>query len=105
MSFPPSTFEPILTKIAKHLTLSKQKISVAETAAGGLISASLLSVPEHHLFAGGTKQHCTLSPIVKPTRDGLNKILKTTSAPPLPLFPYHLESQLIISGPTEEVVL
>ena len=54
MSFPPSSFEPILSKIAKHLTSHKQKISVAETAAGGLISAALLTVPgASAYFAGG----------------------------------------------------
>jgi nicotinamide mononucleotide (NMN) deamidase PncC len=54
MSFPPSSFEPLLTKIANHLTSNKQKISVAETAAGGLISAALLTVPgASAYFAGG----------------------------------------------------
>ena len=54
MSFPPSSFDPILTKIAQHLTSSKQKISVAETAAGGLISAALLTVPgASAYFVGG----------------------------------------------------
>jgi nicotinamide mononucleotide (NMN) deamidase PncC len=50
MSFPPE----ILTKISTHLITSNQKISVAETAAGGLISAALLSVPgASAYFAGG----------------------------------------------------
>ena len=54
MSFPPANFEPLLTKIANHLTSNKEKISVAETAAGGLISASLLSVAgASAYFAGG----------------------------------------------------
>lgn len=54
MSFPPATFEPLLKKVAAHLLSNKQKISVAETAAGGLISASLLSVPgASGYFAGG----------------------------------------------------
>ena len=54
MSFPPESFEPLLTKIANYLTSNKQKISIAETAAGGLISASLLSVAgASAYFAGG----------------------------------------------------
>jgi nicotinamide mononucleotide (NMN) deamidase PncC len=54
MSFPPENFQPLLTKISTHLTASHQKISVAETAAGGLISAALLTVPgASSYFAGG----------------------------------------------------
>jgi nicotinamide mononucleotide (NMN) deamidase PncC len=54
MSFPPPTFEPLLQKVAAHLLSKKQKISVAETAAGGLISTSLLSVSgASRYFAGG----------------------------------------------------
>jgi nicotinamide mononucleotide (NMN) deamidase PncC len=54
MSFPPADFEPLLTQIAANLTKNKQKISIAETAAGGLISASLLSVAgASAYFAGG----------------------------------------------------
>ena len=54
MSFPPENFQPLLTKIANHLTKNKQKVSVAETAAGGLISAALLTVPgASAYYAGG----------------------------------------------------
>ena len=43
-----------MSRIAHILTSSKQKISVAETAAGGLISAALLTVPgASAYFAGG----------------------------------------------------
>jgi len=43
-----------LSRIAHLLTSNKQKISVAETAAGGLISAALLTVPgASAYFAGG----------------------------------------------------
>jgi len=54
MSFPPSNFLPLLTKISAHLTTHNQKVSVAETACGGLISAALLSVPgASTYYAGG----------------------------------------------------
>ena len=43
--FPPESFGPLLEKISAHLKSNKQTVSVVETAAGGLISAALLSVP------------------------------------------------------------
>ncbi|KAE8379505.1 competence/damage-inducible protein CinA [Aspergillus bertholletiae] len=43
--FPPSNLRPLVREIFELLKAKKETISVAETAAGGLISASLLSVP------------------------------------------------------------
>ncbi|KJK61523.1 Competence-damaged protein [Aspergillus parasiticus SU-1] len=42
--FPPSNLQPIVREVFELLKAKKETISVAETAAGGLISASLLSV-------------------------------------------------------------
>ena len=44
-AFPPPSLQALVNQIAALLTSRKQTISVAETAAGGIISASLLSVP------------------------------------------------------------
>ena len=44
-AFPPLPLVPLVTQIAALLTARKQTVCVAETAAGGLISAALLSVP------------------------------------------------------------
>ncbi|EKM56069.1 uncharacterized protein PHACADRAFT_257122 [Phanerochaete carnosa HHB-10118-sp] len=52
--FPPPSLTPYVTKIAAILTERKQSVCVAETAAGGLISAALLSVPgASAYYAGG----------------------------------------------------
>ncbi|KAF5862862.1 hypothetical protein ETB97_011102 [Aspergillus alliaceus] len=42
--FPPSSLRPLILEVFELLKSRKETISVAETAAGGLISASLLSV-------------------------------------------------------------
>ncbi|OGM41880.1 competence/damage-inducible protein CinA [Aspergillus bombycis] len=42
--FPPSNLQPLIREVCELLKAKKETISVAETAAGGLISASLLSV-------------------------------------------------------------
>lgn len=53
-AFPPTSLVPYVTEIAALLTERKQKVAVAETAAGGLISAALLSVPgASAYYAGG----------------------------------------------------
>lgn len=53
-TFPPPTLAPYLTQIAALLTERKQTVCVAETAAGGLISSALLSVPgASAYYAGG----------------------------------------------------
>lgn len=44
MSFPPSLLSPIVKEIASLLISRNETLSVAETACGGLISASLLSI-------------------------------------------------------------
>ncbi|KAI4123506.1 MAG: hypothetical protein LQ338_005230 [Usnochroma carphineum] len=43
--FPPSSIRPVLNEVAHLLFSRNETIAVAETAAGGIISASLLSVP------------------------------------------------------------
>lgn len=43
--FPPSSIRPVLNEVAQLLSSRNETISIAETAAGGIISASLLSVP------------------------------------------------------------
>ncbi|KAI9927371.1 hypothetical protein ASPWEDRAFT_629899 [Aspergillus wentii DTO 134E9] len=43
--FPPSTLRPLIQEVAELLKVRKETISVAETAAGGIVSASLLSGP------------------------------------------------------------
>ncbi|KAH8695946.1 putative competence/damage-inducible protein CinA [Talaromyces proteolyticus] len=52
--FPPSSIRPLVHEIATLLKEKKETVSVAETAAGGLTSASLLSVPgASSYFKGG----------------------------------------------------
>lgn len=52
--FPPPALSPYLTSISTHLKAHNQTLSVAETACGGLISASLLSLPgASAYFRGG----------------------------------------------------
>ncbi|KAL3455371.1 hypothetical protein BJX64DRAFT_272495 [Aspergillus heterothallicus] len=43
--FPPPSLQPLAQELVELLKSRKETVSVAETAAGGLISASLLSVP------------------------------------------------------------
>ncbi|KAI9872949.1 MAG: hypothetical protein M1830_001036 [Pleopsidium flavum] len=43
--FPPASVKPLSEEIATLLKERKETISIAETAAGGIISASLLSTP------------------------------------------------------------
>ncbi|KAL8795952.1 MAG: hypothetical protein Q9182_007447 [Xanthomendoza sp. 2 TL-2023] len=52
-SFPPPSIRPILNEITSLLTSRNETISVAETAAGGIISASLLSIPGASKFYRG----------------------------------------------------
>ncbi|KAI9836878.1 MAG: hypothetical protein M1819_001043 [Sarea resinae] len=49
--FPPAALRPLITEIAILLRQRGESVSVAETAAGGIISASLLS------FAGASKYY------------------------------------------------
>ncbi|KAL8859785.1 MAG: hypothetical protein Q9215_006001 [Flavoplaca cf. flavocitrina] len=52
-AFPPSSIRPLLKEVTSLLTSRNETISVAETAAGGIISASLLSVPGASKFYRG----------------------------------------------------
>lgn len=51
--FPSPSLQPLLSEIASILTERKQSVAVAETAAGGLISAALLSVPGASAYYSG----------------------------------------------------
>ncbi|KAL4866195.1 hypothetical protein BDV12DRAFT_173257 [Aspergillus spectabilis] len=52
--FPPSSLRPLALEVVELLKSRKETVSVAETAAGGLISASLLSVPgASAIYKGG----------------------------------------------------
>ncbi|KAL8837114.1 MAG: hypothetical protein Q9176_005856 [Flavoplaca citrina] len=52
-AFPPSSIRPLLKEVTSLLTSRNESISIAETAAGGIISASLLSVPGASKFYRG----------------------------------------------------
>ena len=53
-AFPPPSLSSLASSIAKLLTERKETVAVAETAAGGLISAALLAVPgASAYFKGG----------------------------------------------------
>ena len=52
--FPPPSLRPILTEVTTLLKARSQKLAIAETAAGGLTSASILSTPgASGIYAGG----------------------------------------------------
>ncbi|KIJ22655.1 hypothetical protein M422DRAFT_196921, partial [Sphaerobolus stellatus SS14] len=52
--FPPVSLRPIIEEVVNLLKAKKETVSVAETAAGGIISACLLSVPgASGIFKGG----------------------------------------------------
>jgi nicotinamide mononucleotide (NMN) deamidase PncC len=53
MSFPPAVLKTAAEAVASLLRTRKETISVAETAAGGLISAALLSTPGASKFYKG----------------------------------------------------
>ena len=54
-AFPPTRLKTLAHSIAAILLETKSSVSVAETACGGLISASLLSVPgASGYYKGGT---------------------------------------------------
>ncbi|OKL60460.1 hypothetical protein UA08_04421 [Talaromyces atroroseus] len=53
-AFPPSSLRPLIEEVSSLLKERKETVSVAETAAGGLLSASLLCVPgASAYFKGG----------------------------------------------------
>jgi nicotinamide mononucleotide (NMN) deamidase PncC len=51
--FPPHSLRSVLQEVATLLKDNHQTISIAETAAGGIISAALLSVPGASAFYRG----------------------------------------------------
>jgi len=52
--FPPAAIKPIVEEVAALLKERNETISVAETAAGGIISASILSTPgASKIYKGG----------------------------------------------------
>ncbi|THC91242.1 hypothetical protein EYZ11_009300 [Aspergillus tanneri] len=71
--FPPSSLRPLIAEVFDLLRSREESVSVAETAAGGLLSACLLSMPgassiyrggltvytleSRIAFAGWTKEH------------------------------------------------
>ncbi|PNS17161.1 hypothetical protein CAC42_7215 [Sphaceloma murrayae] len=53
-AFPPPTILPLITALSAHLHSTTQTIAFAETASGGLISSSLLSLPSaSKIYRGG----------------------------------------------------
>ncbi|GAB7344474.1 hypothetical protein MBLNU457_2311t1 [Dothideomycetes sp. NU457] len=53
-TFPPHTLQPLINDLATHLKSSAQTLALAETATGGLVSSSLLSVPgASKIYRGG----------------------------------------------------
>ena len=49
-----NTLMPIAERVAQHLKARKETIAIAESSAGGLVAASLLSVPgASAYFLGG----------------------------------------------------
>jgi len=60
--FPPAVLRPLLAEISGLLKARRETVSVVETAAGGLVSASLLSVPgASGYFKGGLTVCASLS--------------------------------------------
>ncbi|BFZ64538.1 hypothetical protein YB2330_005685 [Saitoella coloradoensis] len=53
MSFPPPSLASLATEIASILKTRKETIAIVETACGGLISSTLLSVPGASAFHKG----------------------------------------------------
>ncbi|KAI9717948.1 MAG: hypothetical protein M1828_007040 [Chrysothrix sp. TS-e1954] len=52
--FPPSRLRPLVTEVSSLLRERKETVSIAETAAGGLVSSSLLSTPgASKIYKGG----------------------------------------------------
>jgi nicotinamide mononucleotide (NMN) deamidase PncC len=56
--FPPEPLKAIVEEVASLLKARKETISVAETAAGGLISAALLAMPGASTFYKGGLKVC-----------------------------------------------
>jgi len=61
--FPPEPLKAIVEEVASLLKARKETISVAETAAGGLISAALLATPGASAFYKGGLTVCDASSV------------------------------------------
>lgn len=59
-AFPPEALKAIAEEVASLLKARQETISVAETAAGGLISAALLAMPGASGFYKGGVTVCIL---------------------------------------------
>ena len=59
--FPPEPLKAIVEEVASLLKARKETISVAETAAGGLISAALIAMPGASTFYKGGLTVCYAS--------------------------------------------
>jgi nicotinamide mononucleotide (NMN) deamidase PncC len=66
--FPPAVLRPLLAEIASLLKARRETISVVETAAGGLVSASLLSVPGASGYFKGGLTVCNCPQAIKNSR-------------------------------------
>ena len=61
---PPEPLKAIVEEVASLLKVRKETISVAETAAGGLISAALLATPGASAFYKGGLTVCDASSVL-----------------------------------------
>jgi len=103
-SFPPVELRPLIEEIGKLLKENGQTVSVAETAAGGIISACLLSIPgASGFYKGGLTLYTLESRIAFAgwTEETL-KGYKWVSF--LCVFSVCINSSHFDSGPTPEVV-
>jgi hypothetical protein len=62
--FPPEPLKATVEEVASLLKARKETISVAETAAGGLISAALLAMPGASAFYKGGLTVCDASSVL-----------------------------------------
>lgn len=62
--FPPEPLKATVEEVASLLKARKETISVAETAAGGLISAALLATPGASTFYKGGLTVCDASSVL-----------------------------------------
>ncbi|KAK1141340.1 hypothetical protein N8T08_009131 [Aspergillus melleus] len=90
--FPPASLQPLIQEVFDLLVSRKETVSVAETAAGGLISACLLSTPgASSIYKGGL----TISPEIEQVYTLDSRIAFAGWTPD------HLKNY---SGPTPDIV-